>query len=166
VRALVYDGEMTLVDRICAALENGGFHEQVEATLTASFLIEKALGREPAGWNDEVLAEPVDRDTIPRLRESLVRFIERHVPPPPVSSAISALKLLDDRGLVPLFVSCLQEHARGGSDTGVLYQAMDALDRLGERIFPDKRSSLLEAERNLQLANEYLAKKRSPERMP
>jgi len=151
---------MGLVAHVCAALENGDPKEQEAAIVTAASLIEKALGRESAGWDEEILAEPVDHDTIPRLRKALVDFTERHLIPPPVASAIWALTFLDEKALVPLFVRCVGQHARAGSDVGILYQAMNALQRLGEPVFAGGKASLLDSERNLRLAIEYLEKKR------
>lgn len=149
---------MALVDHVCAALDGGDKEEREEAVLLSAFLIEKALGREPAGWDTRVLAEQVDEHSIDLLRAALVRFIERYLVRPPVAGALAALALLDDKTLAPFFRRCVEEHARAGSDTGVLYQAMNALDRVGEHVFPDRRSSLFDMDRNLKIANEYLAR--------
>lgn len=148
---------MNLVDNISAVLENGTPSEQADATRLAAFLIEKASGRQPCGWDLCVVDEPVDQDTIPQLRKALTGFVERHLEAPPVASAIAALVDLHDPTLKSLFRRALAANATWGADTGVLHQAIVALDRLGEPIIPENGGlSLTEVKRNLQLAHTYL----------
>jgi hypothetical protein len=149
---------MTLVERVCTTLEHGGREEQADALTTAIFLIEKGIGRSPAGWDEEVLSEPLDEDALSVLRKAVVAYAERNLRPVPVASAIAALALFEDEALKPLFQSFVRQYAAIGSDMGVLYQAMVALQRIGEKVFPDGRSSLRDIERNLELASAYLQK--------
>jgi hypothetical protein len=153
---------MSIVDRLCSALERGDSTAQAEAVQAAAALFEKAGGRGSADSDDQLSADGADAESLTRLRESLASFVERHIVAPPLSSAIWALGLTANPELRPLFVRCLQEHASWGADTGVLYQSMMALQNLGERIFPDGRSSLKDVERNLKLASEFLQKNVPP----
>jgi hypothetical protein len=146
------------VDRVCSALEGTDRTAQAQAVLSAVALFDKARGGESAAWDVEVLAEPVDDEVLARLRRSLVSFVERHLVPPPLASAIWALGRMGGKDLRPLFVRCLQEHATWGADTGVLYQSMVALDVIGERVFSDGRGTITDVERNLRLAAQYLEK--------
>lgn len=151
-----------LVDRILTHLKNGSPEEQQVAISQACLLFEKSLGRPNVGWDEEVAKEPVTADDVSRLRIALVVFVAEHLPPPPVASAVSALGVLCDPGLRDLFRRCVEIHCVYGSDTGVLYQAMIALDNLEEDIFPMEdgqgHASIAETERNLHLAVQYLKK--------
>jgi hypothetical protein len=145
-----------MVERVCGAIQHGAREAQAAAITTAIFLIEKGLGRDSAGWDDEVSNEPVDENALTTIRACLVAFAERNLVPPPVASSIAALALFEDRRLKPLFLSFMRQYATAGTDVGILYQTMQALHRMGDKVFPEGRASLLDVDRNLQLARDYL----------
>lgn len=154
---------MTLIDRMVKALGSKSNAAIEEAIWYAFSLLEKEAwrgrqkGRSLArsmGWTAEVVRERLTPTKISRIRDALLRLIEKrsvhHL-----SGAIAAIGVLREARLKRLFVSLLREYLDG--DPKVLYACMVALERLGEQTFGSARQrSLCDATENRRLARRYL----------
>jgi hypothetical protein len=122
-----------------------------DALLNAAFLFEKSRGLPPCGWPDEVVAANITRDEVARLQRAVVAYVERN------GFGSWALGKCFDPALRPVLVTVLRRQLDG--DTGELFQAMIALDNLGEPVFAGVGSrSILDESRNRELAREYLSR--------
>jgi hypothetical protein len=148
-----------VVEGIIAVLSSGSPEEREEALLQAGFFFEKARGWPDCGWSADVQTGVASEDKVARLKMALIEFVTKHVPPPPLESAIYALSALEDPSLKILFQRCMEIHRQ--RDMAILFAAMLALDRMGEEVFPRddagrSHASFLELERNRDLAFRYL----------
>ncbi len=139
-----------IIARIVTALEDRSDSAAVqEALLDAAFLFEKARGLPLSGWPDEVIRANPDAGEMSPLRSAVVAYAER------TGAGSWALGKCDDPSLKPVLVSLLRRHLDG--DAGELYQAMIALDNLGEPVFSGAIAcSVREEELNRARAKKYL----------
>lgn len=146
-----------LIDRIIQVLESSFDRASLdEALLNAAFLFEKARGLAVCGWSEEIVSADVASADIPRLKRAVVEFVERE------GFGTWTLSKCQDPSLKPVFIQGLRRHLQG--DAGELFQAMLALDNLGEDVFRGKQSrSILDEADNRELARKYLRQKDSQE---
>lgn len=149
---------MDLLRKIAEALSGDKPEVQTEMLGKAAQLLEKALGRPPSDWDEDVGAASVDAATIDSIERMLVEYLQRNLrAPPPVAAALWALSLLESPDHRPLLIQCVERFARWDGDAASLHQALVGLERLGEHIFPDGRSSVREVERNVKCGQDFLA---------
>jgi hypothetical protein len=139
-----------IISRIVADLKNMPDAPSVnDALLDAAFLFEKARGMAPSGWSDEVVAASPDPEEMRLLQRSVVDFVER------TGVGSWTLGKCRDASLKPVLLAVLRRQLRG--DAGELFQAMIALDNIGEPVFGSSSSySILDEAENRKLAEEYL----------
>jgi|SRR5690348_12130313 len=139
-----------VITRIVTVLEDRSDSAAVqEALVVAAFLFEKARGLPLSGWPDEVIRANPDADEMRLLRCAVVAYAER------TGVGSWTLGKCDDPSLKPVLASLVRRHLDG--DAGELYQAMIALDNLGERVFSDAAvCSILDEEVTRALARKYL----------
>ena len=124
-----------------------------DALLNAAFLFEKARGFQPCGWPDEVIAAETSPQDMRQLKDAVCTFVER------AGFGTWALSKSADSSFKPLYVQVLRRQVDG--DAGEMFQAMIALDIVGEDVFGGRRSrSILDEAANRRMAREYL--KRQP----
>ena len=151
-----------LVDKIVSVLETQLSGPAVdEAILDAAFLFEKARGWPPAGASDAVMQSDVSAEDVVCLKSRLVAFIERG------GRGSWALGKTCDPALRPVYAGVLRREIDG--DAGELFQAIMALQNIGECFDESGSYSLLDESRNRALARRYLdsicsANGRFPER--
>jgi len=109
-----------------------GSDELNKAILDSAFVFEKHRGVPPAGWSEEVVATPVTDADVQRLKAALVEFIDRG------GHGSWSLGKAYDPSLIPVFCRVLRRELDGGGDGHELYQAMIAVDNLGEDVFGDR----------------------------
>lgn len=120
-----------------------------DAVLNAGFLFEKARGFPPCAWPDEVIQAVVTDEDMRRLRNAMVAFVERE------GFGSWALGKCACPTLKPVLIRVLRRHV--DDDAGELFQAMIALDRLGEPVFVGNTSrSILDEAHNRALVWKYL----------
>jgi hypothetical protein len=141
-----------IVESIVAALnDQADADAHHDALLNAAFLFEKSRGLTPCAWPDEVLSANVSREDVASLQRAVAAYVEREG----VGSWV--LGKCFDPALKPLLVAVLRRQLDG--DAGELFQAMIALDNLGEPVFGGVRSrSVLDESRNRELAREFLSR--------
>jgi hypothetical protein len=141
-----------LVEDIACTLADGADAEAInDALLSAAFLFEKQRGLAPCAWPADVIAADVSDEDIARLQRAVVAYVEREG----VGSWV--LGKCCDPALKPVLVAVLRRQLDG--DPGELYQAMIALDNLGEPVFGDIGSrSILDESRNRELVRAYLSR--------
>lgn len=143
-----------IIERIVAALsdpENYGGHP--DALRNAGYLFEKFNGLPGSGWPDEVAAANVSDENIARLQRAVVAYVERE------GVGTWALSKCDDPALKPVLLAVLRRQLEADADE--LFQAMIALQNLGEPVFGDDwDQSILDQSRNRELAREYLSRYR------
>ncbi len=123
----------TLVERALAGLRGDDPSAFAEALALASSFFEA-----DRGWTDGLVApEVADERASPgdllALRGELVRIVRDDPRGPRAAEAVYALGRRDDPTLRGVLVGFLREHRRGG-DAGGTYQALIALENLGEAI--------------------------------
>lgn len=142
----------SLVDRIIESLLTRPAEVSQNGTLcTAASYFEKARGLPSAFWLDEpeVVAEEVRPEDVRRLKEAMIAFAEEH------GNGSWVLSKCEDPALKPFFQRILRRHLDG--DAAELYQAMIALENLGEPVFAGRCvKSILDEPLNRALAREYL----------
>jgi hypothetical protein len=141
-----------LIERIITRLASPpGSDELNEAILDGAFVFEKHRGVPPAGWSEEVVTTPVTDADVHRLKAALVEFTDRG------GHGSWSLGKAYDPSLIPVFCRVMRRELDG--DGYELYQAMIALDNLGEDVFA-RRSlmSNLDVDDNRALARAYLSR--------
>ena len=140
----------TLAEKALASLDGDCPEEGV--SLAASFF-DLSAGRRTGLDRGEVLREPATPAELARLRGRLVELVRSGTPA--ACAAVFALGKLHDADLAPFFVQVIRRNLDG--DPSVLYQAMIALDNLGEPVFAGRDSkSVIAVAENQELAAEYL----------
>jgi hypothetical protein len=143
-----------IVEGIIAVLEGDSSDNAMHnAMVDAAFLFEKSRGVPPCGWSDEVVQSNASTEDIRRLREAVVRFVQR------TGVGTWTLGKCVDPSLKPLFVEVLQRSLK--VEEGDLFEAMIALDRIGEPVFGGLNNRCcLAVEVNRELARRYLENQR------
>ena len=115
-------------------------------------------GSAVVGPFSEIGAYPfVQADDVEWLKRALVGFVRRHPRHPELSRAIGGLQYLAAPDTKRLLVEVLRDCI--GRDSNALYQALLALEELGEDVFgPRSSTSFDEVERNESVAREYLSR--------
>jgi hypothetical protein len=139
-----------LVNKIIRVLANPPDDKSLQYALCDAWcLFEKSLGLPPAGWDRAVIETDITDTDIQELKLALVAFVESE------GLGCSALMVLRDPSLKPLFTNVLRRHIDG--DAQELYAAMMSLDYLGEDVFAGRRSRNIRDEAvNRELAVAYL----------
>lgn len=157
-----------LIDELISTVNAYDPEELEEALLTLTLLLKQASAAADGGGPspsadgspykiDDV--EPTDRD-LARIHAALAAFLERR-PVNPAAAALSALSAAADPDLKPLLVDVLRHQLARGNLSG-MHRAMEALDRMGESIFPEGRRSSrpgqagADRQRSRELAQAYL----------
>lgn len=142
----------------------GNDHEAIDdAVLVALAFYEKSAGgRLGEPICSEVLGEEASEHDIVNLREALVHLARSHPAEEFASSAIFALAKWEDPTLKSLFVEFMKASCENDRPHA-MFNAMIALDRLGEDILPKdeyghRYGSCNESERNRELVRKYLQK--------
>jgi hypothetical protein len=146
------DTMVSVIDNIVRALDGrGDAASDDDALLKAAFLFERARGLTPCGWPDEVVIANIGAEEVARVRRAVVAYVERE------GVGAWALGKCADPALKPVLVAVLRRQLDG--DAAELFQAMIALDGLGEPVFGGVRSrSILDESRNRELAGTYLSR--------
>ncbi len=140
----------TLAEQALASLDSD--RPELGIELAVSFF-ELAAGRRTGLDRFEVRGEPATANELVRLRERLVERVRSGAPM--AGGAVFALGKLHAAGLAPFFVEVVRSQLDG--DENVLYQAMIALDNLGEPVFAGQDSmSVTDVAENRSLAVGYL----------
>lgn len=132
-----------LIDELISTVNAYDPEELEEALLTLTLLLKQASAaadgegpRTAAAGSpykiDDV--EPTDRD-LARIHAALAAFLERR-PVNPAATALAALSAAGDPDLKPLLVDVLR-HQLARGNVGGMHRALEALDRMGESIFPE-----------------------------
>ena len=140
-----------LVENIITTLSDDANAEAIDdALLNAAFVFEKSRGLAPCGWPDEIVAIDLDHEDVPALKRAVVAYVGRK------GVGSWTLGKCFDSALKPILVAVLRRQLDG--DSGELFQAMIALDNLGEPVFGEVcYKSILDESRNRELAREYLS---------
>ena len=140
----------SIAQRIIAALEESSNTTMVDdAMLDAAFLFEKARGLPPCGWSDEVVRSNLSQDEMRRLRDAVAVFVERN------GIGSWTLGKCADPSLKPVLTAVLRRQLHG--DASELFQALIALDNLGEPVFQGAASrSILDEQCIRAFAAHYL----------
>src|SRR5579883_2447070 len=150
---------MSLVNSIITTLVNKDKENLEEAILNAFFLFEKFRGVKACGWTQEVIDVDISIEKVKRLQDALMNFIKEELDNPIISSAIAALGNLNDKKLKTVLIEIMENVIDINPDA--LYQAMIALDCIGEDVFGSKTSrSSLETKENERLARLYIKRQR------
>jgi HEAT repeat protein len=144
-----------LVEEALAAIAHEDPGVTAEGIRLAISFFEYSLGQTAGLDREDVVAEPASPADLAKLRASLVDLVRAGAPDPVAGAAVFALGKLHDPGLTEFFVEVLRTYLKGNA--GVLYQAMIALDNLGEHVFGGRRSmSVLAEAENRALAQVFL----------
>ena len=123
----------TIVESIITVLNDQTDADALhDALLNAAFLFEKSRGLTPCCWPDEVCAANLSREDVLRLQGAVVAYVERE------DCGSWVLGKCFDPTLKPVLLRVLRRQLDG--DTDELFQAMVALDHLGEPVFGEVHS--------------------------
>jgi hypothetical protein len=144
-----------LLQRAFAGLRGNDPEEFAEAVgLAVSFF---EAGRVPAAalGHPEAADMPATAEELQALQHELVRLVREDPRRPGAGAVIFALGKRDDRGLVGVLADGLRAHLDG--DAEALYQALIALENLGEEVpWVTDVQSIRAAAENRRTAEEYL----------
>jgi hypothetical protein len=143
----------SIVSRIVSVLEPNGVSDDAaavdDALLNAAFLFEKARGLPPSAWPAEVINSHPTAANVRRLRDAVASFAER------TGLGAWALGKCGDASLKPVLMRIVRRQLLG--DPGELFQAMIALENLGDPVFGGMTSrSIRDEGHNRELAQRYL----------
>ncbi len=157
---LVEGIEMSLIDEICGVLRLETPERVADELFLAGQLFERwrqqTYGGNPyAHHAEEVVAEPLSEVGIERLRHAMAQFIRSHLEDDMISTAVFALGKLANPGDEKLFAEVLR-FGLAQSHSEALYQALIALDNLGQLGDWSGCLSPLDDTVNRELAARYL----------
>ncbi|MEW8073997.1 MAG: hypothetical protein AB2826_26655 [Candidatus Thiodiazotropha sp.] len=144
---------MTIIEDICTVVSNKGIDLQHQL-VRAAYCVENYKGFPSDAWDEDIQEINITQAQVLMLKATLFEFIKDNLDDPNVGTAIwvfGKIAVTDDKvflvGLLKRYVD---------NNPQVLYQVMIALNNLGEVIFNEKSSSLIDYELNVNLAKKYL----------
>jgi hypothetical protein len=157
-----------LIDTLIKNLSSESDEIIQESLLRIAFVFERYRGigkgkspqqqKDSFAWTDDVINHNITQEEILILKAAIIGFIQQSPINPHIGSAIWALgKLMDSSTkeiLIKAMIRLLDEYPYD------LYQAMIALNNIGEKPFGNRNSmSALDIEDNCKLARAYLNRK-------
>jgi hypothetical protein len=136
--------------------------------IAEAFLVKYAGGRLGEPNCPEVAREEANDVDIERLETALVDLIKSHPLEDCAATAVFVLKKWEDRSVIPTLIEFMKINfenlTRDNHSERAVWNAMNALDQLGEEIFPWENgfkygASANEFDRNYRLAAAYLNRK-------
>lgn len=122
----------------------------------------RLFGGDPSGsevvgpFSEQTNFPRMQADDIERLKQALLTFVHDNRHHPQLSSAIHGLCYLAASDTKGVLIEVLRDSI--GRDSGTLYQAILALEALGDNLYgPRSSTSFDEVERNERVARDYLS---------
>ena len=145
-----------LTEKIISSLKSGCAEEVNDALTHAAYLFEKANNTswKDESWTDEVKKAKIEASEIEKLKAKLIEFVESNQAKEFEDPAVWALGKCFDANLKPFFIKVVKQSLNEG--TSSFYQAMIALNNLGENFFGKTSWSAIDEQENRELAKRYL----------